>query len=254
MSQTRAVRRVRLRDLAGAFLVVAESILVFLGWFESTVLLGLALASQLALGGSLGIALLGAARPDRGVGRYLTLPLTAIGLTLFGRFLTPGELPVAVALAVIAAGVLWMTLQVELAYARGERPKVMLDLLLAVVMFFGTAGIGPVIGDTLIRFALLGLLAFALAFRAAEARGAFGGSAVGQGALQAFMVIQIAVALELLELPGMIGPAIMLLAFYSWGGAADLLHGGVSARRVFIEYGILALFGFIFALIPWERI
>lgn len=253
-TQARTFSRSRVRDLAGAMLVVVLTILIFLGWFESTVLLGVALAAQLAIGGSLGIALLGPARADNGVARYLTLPLTAIGITLFGRFFRPTELLIAILLAVVAAAVLWAALQIELAYSRGQRPKVLLDLLLATVIFCGSASIGSVIGEGMpvVILALLGLLALALSLRAAEARGASGGTALGHAFLQAFTVVQLAVALELLELPGVIGPAVMLLAFYVWGGAADLLHEGASRRRVFVEYGFMALIGLVVALLAYR--
>ena len=250
-AQAHMFRPTRIRELAAAFLVVAETVLVFLGWFESTALLGIALAGQLALGGSLGIALLGPARGDRGVARYLTLPLTAIGVTLFGRSLPPDQFSNAIALAVVAAGVLWGALQIEMAYARGDRPKILLDILLAAVMFLGAASFGPLIGDDppMVSLGLVGLLGFALGLRAAEARGTSGGTAVGHALLQGFTVIQVGVALYLLELPGVVGPAVMFLAFYGWSGAADDLHAGVSKRRVFVEYGALALFGLVVVLI-----
>lgn len=243
-AQARTLARSRIREVAGAVLVVVLTTLVFLGWFESTVLLGAALAAQLAIGGSLGIALLGRVRGDLGVGRYLTLPLMAVGITLFGRFLRPGDLPFAIVLALLAAAFLWVALQVEMAYSRGRRPKVVLDIVLAFVIFFAAASIGPIIGDDppTVTLGLVGLLALALAFRSAEARGTSGGPAIGHAFLQAFAVVQVGVALEFLQLPGdLVGPAALMLAFYAWGGAADLLHEGASSWRVFLEYGIFAL-------------
>ncbi len=93
------------------------------------------------------------------------------------------------------------------------------------------------------------LLALALALRAAEARGASGGAALGHALLHAFMVLQVSVAIDLLELPGFIGPVVILLAFYAWGGAADDLYAGASRLRVAVEYGSLALLGLLVALL-----
>ena len=253
-AQAGTFARSRIREVAGAVLVVMLTTLVFLGWFESTVLLGAALAAQLAIGGSLGIALLGPVRGDLGVGRYLTLPLMAIGITLGGRYIRPGELLIAILLALLAAGFLWATLQVETAYSRGQRPKALLELVLAFVIFFAAASIGPIIGDDppMVTLGLLGLLALALGFRAAEARGTSGGAAIGHAFLQAFAVVQVGVALEFLQLPREVGAAILMLTFYVWGGAADLLHEGASVRRVFFEWGSLGIFALLTALVVRE--
>jgi len=50
-------------------------------------------------------------------------------------------------------------------------------------------------------------------------------------------------------LPGVVGPAIIALAFYVWGGAADALQNGASSRSVIIEFGSLALLGLLVALL-----
>jgi hypothetical protein len=45
-----------------------------------------------------------------------------------------------------------------------------------------------------------------------------------------------------------VGPALVALAFYAWGGAADALQSGASARAVTMEFGSLALLGILVAI------
>jgi hypothetical protein len=56
-------------------------------------------------------------------------------------------------------------------------------------------------------------------------------------------------ALALLQLPGVVGAAILALAFHAWSGAAEALDGGASARSVLIEFGALAVLGVVVALL-----
>ena len=58
-----------------------------------------------------------------------------------------------------------------------------------------------------------------------------------------------AVAVVVLRIPGLVGPALVALAFYVWGGAADALGGGATPRSVALEFGSLALLGFVVAVL-----
>jgi hypothetical protein len=62
-------------------------------------------------------------------------------------------------------------------------------------------------------------------------------------------VAQVGAAVTLLHLPGLVGPAVVALGFHAWGGAAEALDGGSSARSVVIEFGALALVGVVVALL-----
>jgi len=59
----------------------------------------------------------------------------------------------------------------------------------------------------------------------------------------------VAVAVVVLRVPGLVGPALVALAFYVWGGAADALGGGATPRSVALEFGSLALLGFLVAVL-----
>ena len=72
--------------------------------------------------------------------------------------------------------------------------------------------------------------------------------AVGHGALHLLVVLQVATALALLDLPQPVGPALVALTFHSWSGAADALESGASTRAVVLEYGSLAAIGAVVAL------
>jgi hypothetical protein len=100
----------------------------------------------------------------------------------------------------------------------------------------------------LLALALLGVLVAVPCLRAAEARGTLGVPAVGQAALHLLVVLQVATAMLLLELPSPVGPALVALTFHSWSGAADALESGVSTRAVILEYGSLAAIGVIVAV------
>jgi hypothetical protein len=71
---------------------------------------------------------------------------------------------------------------------------------------------------------------------------------VGHALLHLLVVLQVATAMMLLELPSPVGPALVALTFHSWSGAADALESGVSNRAVVLEYGSLAAIGAIVAL------
>ncbi|MGH2456923.1 MAG: hypothetical protein ACRDHD_11790, partial [Candidatus Limnocylindria bacterium] len=85
--------------------------------------------------------------------------------------------------------------------------------------------------------------------RAAEARGRGGAEAVGQAALHLVAVAQVGTAVALLRLPGIVGAALVALAFHAWSGAAEAIDGGTSLRAVVLEFGALALLGLVVALL-----
>ena len=80
-----------------------------------------------------------------------------------------------------------------------------------------------------------------LAIRAAEARGALGAEAIGQALLHLLVVVQVGLAVSLLNVQLQLTSAIIALAFYTWGGAVDALRGDASGRAVAAEFGSLML-------------
>ena len=252
MTGEAAPRRASVRSASITLLVLALSALVFMGWIGDPVLLGLSVALQLPLGGFGGIALIGPAREDHAIGPYLTLPVASVALTLGGRLVAPTG--VGLLLIVVVAAALWIMVQTEIAYAHGDRPKTILDLVLVAVLFAGTAGTATLasLAPWLPSLVVVGLLALVLGVRAAEARGALGGGALGQAVLHALAVVQLSAGIGLLELPGAIGPAVLALGFYAWSGAADALQGGASRRSVLLEFGALAALGLVVALLVYR--
>jgi hypothetical protein len=171
-----------------------------------------------------------------------------VALTLFGRLLIPSA---GLLVAPIAAFVLWSVLRIELEVSRTRRAGVLLDLVLVVMVFGTAAGVGAMVPREawppgLILIALGSIIP---TLRAAEARGRSGVEAVGQAVLHLIALIQIGAALALLQLPGVVGAAILALAFHAWSGAAEALDGGASARSVMIEFGALAVLGVVVALL-----
>lgn len=246
-TQARPARVLQIGRLEVILLVLSVTGLVLLGWVADPFLLAVACALQLLLAGFGGIALIGPARAERGIARYLVFPIASVSLTLSGRLLAPAGLGLAAGL--LAAIALWLVIRTELAYSRGERPKTTLDLVLAGTLFAAGAGIPPVVGAgawALIAISLVGLL---LGFRAAEARGATGGDALGQATLHGAAVAQMVAALAVLELGPIMTPAILALGFYGWSGAADAFQAGASRRSVLVEFGLIGLLGIVVALL-----
>jgi hypothetical protein len=62
-------------------------------------------------------------------------------------------------------------------------------------------------------------------------------------------IAQIAAAVGLLRLPGVVGAAVIGLGFHAWAGAAEALDSGASARSVILEFGALAVLGLVVALL-----
>ncbi|HYM52001.1 MAG TPA: hypothetical protein VEW45_00785 [Candidatus Dormibacteraeota bacterium] len=229
-------------------LAMVLAIVAAIGWLASPFWLAVAVGAQLSLGGLGAVWLIGPARIQLGLARYGTLASAAVALTLFGRLLIPSA---GLLLAPVAAFLLWTVLRIELEVTRTGRSGVLLDLALVVMVFGTAAGIGGLVPlDAWPPGLLLVVLGTAIpALRAAEARGRAGAEAVGQAVLHLIAVGQIGAALALLQLPGVVGAAILALAFHAWSGAAEALDGGASARSVIIEFGALAVLGLVVALL-----
>jgi hypothetical protein len=129
------------------------------------------------------------------------------------------------------------------------------DLTLIGIVFAGAAGLSRLIPADAWPPGLLLLLVLAATpvLRAAEARGASGVRAVGQAGLHLLALAQVAAALALLRPPGVVGAALLALAFHAWGGAATALEDGEPGWRVGIEFGALGLMGVVLALLLQSR-
>jgi hypothetical protein len=248
LGDRRAQAVVRRVDRPQAILLaVVMAALAAVGWLSEPFWLAVVVAAQLALGGLGAVYLIGPVRPGLGFARYLTLAMAGLALTLFGRLLPAG---VALLLVPAAAILLWIVVFLELRTLHAAGARTALDLLLTVILFSAGAGILALFPEIAWPppIILVVVLAFILALRAGEARGTSGGSAVGQALLHGLAVAQVAAAVTLLDLPGVVGPALVALAFYAWGGAADALQSGASARAVTMEFGSLALLGILVAI------
>lgn len=233
---------------AAILLAIAQALVAAAGWFVEPLWLAVAVAAQLLLGGIVAIRVIGPARSDLGLARY-AIPATAgIAATLFGR-LIPGGL--SLLLVPIVAVLLWSVTYLELRLERGTGGRTIGELLLTSILFCGAAGIlelfGPRTWPT--PLILVAGLAVPLALRAAEARETTGVEGVGQALLHLLAVVQVGVAVVLLNLGPTIMAGIMALTFYAWGGAADMLRGSASGRSVAVEFGTLLLFGLVLGLI-----
>lgn len=246
----RALRQIEYPEAIGLSLALAVAAAV--GWLGSPLWLAAAIATQLALGGFGAVWLIGPVQPGLGFARYATLAVAGVALTLFGRMLfgTAGLL-----LAPVAAILLWAVLRLELHVNRTGRPGVLLDLALVGIVFAAAAGVGSVLprDSWPPGVLLLCLISAVPALRAAEARGRSGIEAVGQAALHLLAVAQMGAALAILQLPGVVGAAVLALGFHAWAGAAEALDRGASSRSVAIEFGSLALLGLIVALLLHAR-
>jgi hypothetical protein len=242
----RALSRLEHPEAIG--LAVALAIVAAFGWLASPFWLAVAIGVQLAVGGLGAVWLIGALQPGLGFARYATFASAAVALTLFGRLLMPSA---GLLLAPLAALLLWAVLRIELEVNRTRESSVVLDLALVSIVFATTAGIGGIVPrDAWPPGLILVLLGATVpAMRAAEARGRNGAEAVGQAVLHLVAIGQVATALTLLRLPGVVGAAILALAFHAWSGAAEALDSGASARSVVIEFGALAVLGLVVALL-----
>lgn len=217
------------------------------GWLVTPFWLAVAISAQLAIGGMAAVWIIGPVRPELGFARYATLATAGVALTLFGRLVVPDT---GLAPAPIAAVLLWGVIRLELDLARGGR-RVGLDLALVGIVFAAAAGLAALIPRDAWPPAIVPLLMVSSvpALRAAEARGRSGIEAVGHAALHLLAVAQVAAAVTLLELPGVVGAAVVALSFHAWGGAAEALDEGAPARSVVLEFGALALLGLVVAIL-----
>lgn len=230
-----------------AILAFLQAIVAAAGWFAPPVWLAVAVAAQLALGGIGAVRLIGPARGDLGLARYMIPATAGIAATLFGR-LIPGGL--SLLLVPIVAVILWSVTYLELRAERGTGGRTLGDLILMAVVFSGAAGLlalfGPQSWPTPVL--LVGLLTVPVAYRASEARGIMGAEGFGLGLLQVLAVLQVGIATALLDLTVVVMAALMALTFYTWGGAVEALRGGASGRSVAVEFGALMLIGLIVGL------
>lgn len=229
-------------------LAIALAGIAAVGRFLDPFALAIALAVQLTLGGFGAVLLIGPVRRGAGFARYATLALAAVAATVFMRLLPEG---ISLLISPVIAAVLWSVLWIELRSAFGLTARTALDLALTTIVFAAAAGLARVfpIDAWPPPLALVALITFAVGLRAAEARGSSGAVAVGQSLLQTLAVAQVGAAVWLLDLPGVVGPALVALAFYAWGGAVDALDGGAAPRAVAIEFGSLAALGLLVALL-----
>lgn len=218
------------------------------GWFASPLGVAVAIALQLGIGGFGGVWIIGSVQARLGFARYATLGIAGVAITLFGRIVVDRT---GLLLAPLAALLLWSAVWAELEVQRRGRPTLPLELTLIGIVFAATAGITALVPADAWPPGLLLLLVLAAipVLRAAEARGASGVWAVGQAALHLLAIGQVAAALALLRPPGVVGAALVALAFHAWGGAAGALEDGEPAWRVGIEFGAIALMGIVLALL-----
>jgi hypothetical protein len=168
--------------------------------------------------------------------------LGAIRLVPIGVVLAPAFL--------LAGGLVGLTLVTELRIARAsgppssaDRTAVLIEVLL--VGFFGFAGVavlvpgglptpgdaGGSIGsnalDVIAQAGGDGIIAFLLAYRVAALRSSNLRDVAWFGLTGAVVVAIAAVALRSIEIPRILGPALLVLVFFLW----DAIHVGQPARR-----------------------
>jgi hypothetical protein len=238
----------RLQHPEAVLVAVVMAGVAAVGWLVGPFWLAVTVAAQLAIGGLAAVWLIGPARAELGFARYATLAMAGVALTLFGKLLVGsiGLLP-----APVVALMLWGVIRLELGLAEAGQRRVGLDLALVGIVFAAAAGIGAIVPRDAWPpgIILLLLVASVPAMRAAEARGRSGIEAVGQAVLHLVALAQVAAAVGLLRLPGVVGAAVVALAFHAWGGAAEALDEGASVRAVVLEFGALAVLGLVVALL-----
>jgi len=231
--------------------VVLAAVAAF-GWLASPLGLGVAVGLQLVIGGIGAVWLLGPVRIGLGFARYATLAAAGVAATLFGRVLFDQT---GLLLSPVAALLLWGVVAAELDVGERGRAGLAIDLMLVGMVFAGAAGVQRLVAVNAWPPGLI-LLSILLAIpilRAAEARGASGIQAVGETALHLLAVAQVAAALTLLRPPGVLGAALVALAYHAWGSAASALEEGETGWRVAIEVGALALMGLVLAVLVAAR-
>ncbi|MEO8246399.1 MAG: hypothetical protein ABI622_04685 [Chloroflexota bacterium] len=229
-------------------LAVLLAAMATVAWLGSPLWMAVAIGGQLLVGGLGTVRLLGPAQPGIGYARYAVPTLGAVALSLFGRILPGG---VVLLFAPLAAILIWSILWLELRASRGIPARTLLDLALVSILFASASGIVAFTGRGAWPppIALTLPVILILTVRAAEARGRTGVAGIGQGLLHTLAVSQVAVVAVLLELPGVVAPALLALAFHAWSGAAEALEEGASGRAVLVEFGSLAVLGIVVAVL-----
>lgn len=229
-------------------LAIVLAVLATVAWLAPPLWMAIAIGAQLLVGGLGTVRLLGPAQPGIGYARYAVPTLGAVALSLFGRILPGG---VVLLFAPFAAILIWSILWLELRASRGIPARTLLDLALVSILFASAAGIVVVAGRAgwPPPIAMTLPIVLVLAVRAAEARGRTGVAGIGQGLLHTLAVAQIGLAAVLLDLPGVVAPALGALAFHAWSGAAEALEEGASGRAVLVEFGSLAVLGIVVAIL-----
>jgi hypothetical protein len=234
---------------AAVLIAILQAIVAAVGWFAiEPVVLAICIAAQLALGGIAAAYVIGPARPDSGFARYAMPAVAGIAATVFGRLIPGGT---SILLVPIVAVLLWSVTYLELRLARGTGGRTIQNLLLTGIVFTGAWGLLAYFGTEAwpSPILLLAILAVPLALRAAEARGALGAEAFGQSLLHVLVVVQVGLAVSLLDVQLQLTAAIIALAFYTWAGAADALRGDATGRSVALEFGSLVLIGLVAGLL-----
>lgn len=243
---TTAARRIEHPE--AVVLAVVLTGLAAYGWVATPFWMAIAIAAELAIGGLGSVWVIGPVRARYGFARYATFAVAAVSITLIGRLLTPMARLAAAPVAVLFLfGALWF----ELRYPQGRAPRLGIDLILVGSVFAAAAGVDAAFPGAAwpSSVLLVVVLAAVPALRAAELRGRYGVTAVGQAALHLLAVAQVGASLALLHLQGVVAPAVLALGFHAWAGAAEALESGARTRAVVVEFGSLALLGLLVALL-----
>jgi hypothetical protein len=218
------------------------------GWYGSGFWLAVAVGAQLVLGGMGAVWIIGPATARLGFARYATLSAAAVALTVFGR-VTVGA--IGLVMVPVAAVLLWAVVWLELRASREGGSGLGLELIMIGIVFASASGIARLVGAEGWPAGIGLTLAITAvpAVRSAERRSRFGAEAVGQALLHLLAVGQVAAAVALIATPPVVGAALLALTFHAWGGAAESLDEGASARSVALEFGALAVLGIVVALL-----
>jgi hypothetical protein len=246
--RTQAIAR-RFARPEALVLAVLQTAVAAVGWFVEPFWVAVMVALQLALGGLGAVRVIGPVREGVGLARYAMPAVAGVAATLFGRQIEPG---LVILLIPLVAVLLWMVGYVELRAGRIGGGRTALELLLTATVFAAITGGMGLFGDVVwpTPIAAVAIFAFPLALRSAESRNALGAEGVGQALLHVLAIAQVGTATMLLDLPGtLIGPALMALTFYAWGGAVAALRAGEPGRNVAVEFGALAVLGLVVALL-----
>jgi hypothetical protein len=237
-------------------------------WPIAVVLLAGVILGSLQVVGEADPAGQGAGVPIEGLllpGAAALAALGAIRLVPIGVVLAPAF--------VLAGGLIGLTLVTELRIARAsgppssaDRTAVLIEVLL--VGFFGFAGVAvlvpgglPTVGvpggattsnalDVIAQAGGDGLIALLLAYRVAALRSSNLRDVAWFGITGAAVVAIAAVALRSIEIPRILGPALLVLVFFLW----DAIHIGTPSRRrdPWRRWETIALAGLAVVVIGWS--